>query len=873
MAEDSERNREGSSSDRSSSRKKRRRRKKRTRVPARFISVLKLTVFFVAIVPPLLLAGATRLGTLSIGAAALVGLVVAVLVQIKAPSDRQVRLGAIDLAMLTALGFTAAFLIPLPISLLSETLANAYTFVGAESLRPLSFDPGATRRALFIGASATAAYMLGRVAQKHLSLRLVAAAVASSAALIASIAFVHEVLSARALFGVYVPTETSPVLLSPILNSNHFGAFCAFGATLSVALVISTEEKRHQWLASALFALCTMAALGSLSRGAVLGLVAGLGLVTLIVLSRHARRTHLRKRNRRAGKTGGSSKPTRRAVKNTTPPVALFVSAAGLLFLFLLTAYSAVWEEMSTGNLQKIDLIAAAFTASFDHGILGVGRGAFESFFAASATSERFTHPENLFAQWATEWGWPLTLFLTVVFARFLWRALRHRELFASLAAAAIVGFVVHEMFDFALEMPGVLVPFALFLGALVSDTARIRDKTPAHKRIQLMATGAAFGCLLALPWWIWTEDLDAAFDELGNASIDEAKADSLFSAHPLDPRASLLAGYARAQHDNGDALRYLNRTMDLAPSWASPHELAARLLARRGALTQALLEAREAELREAGSARELLCFLGEHANFEELVRIIGTTPASYLSRSLASCMESERSVRFDNSLVSEHGEPTAALRVAARRLSSGEPAAALEALERGQARGAVDSTLETDEVVANEALKWQVKAGVYRVRAYAALSQVDDAIAASEQIQQLLEDTETNNDELIDQSLAARAYALSARGATHPAESVEWTRTGQALDDVLLEMRRRNAGSASDIADVWTIAAEAYQRMDRSGEALEALENAHRLDSTRQRAWAIVRQARRLEMRSIAASWLRRLCSDGDERACEERR
>src|SRR5690606_29205156 len=66
------------------------------------------------------------------------------------------------------------------------------------------------------------------------------------------------------------------------------------------------------------------------------------------------------------------------------------------------------WRELLDENMEKLQLVSMVEPAIADYAAVGMGRGAFESVFAAYQTSTGhvvFTHIENFVAQWLVEWG------------------------------------------------------------------------------------------------------------------------------------------------------------------------------------------------------------------------------------------------------------------------------------------------------------------------------------------------------------------------------------------------------------------------------------------------------------------------------------
>ena len=138
-------------------------------------------------------------------------------------------------------------------------------------------------------------------------------------------------------------------------------------------------------------------------------------------------------------------------------------------------------------------------------------------------------------------------------------------------------------------------------------------------------------------------------------AFAEEAAAD-----HPADPIATIAVANAMARHDSPGAMRWLNRAMELAPAWSAPHVVSAGLLARRGAHSQALVEAYEAEVRRPRSSAEITCWLAARLPLSTLLQAVvprSDAAQEALSRArfadrIAGCLEGAEGERFDAALI-----------------------------------------------------------------------------------------------------------------------------------------------------------------------------------------------------------------------------
>ena len=715
-----------------------------------------------------------------------------------------------ELALTGALVWTAAQLAPTPLGFAPEVIVTGRELAGLRGWVPLSWDPAGTREMVLVCVAATLAFVVGRRAGERLGRRRVLIIVAASPALIALTAFGHEFLGARRVLGIVDPVHASPALLSPILNANHLGSFLAFGATLWFGLGFSARDARGRLAATLVGVMCAFGALGSGSRAAVMSLAVGVA-VALVVAWKRMERKDGRVRNVAIG-----------------AGVVAVVAA-----VFAVTGFSAFSDDVVHGDYSKLGLIRDSFGISFERPLIGVGRGAFEAAFASQGTSNiRFTHPENIVVQWTSEWGWPVALVLFGVWIRVLRRGLRTASVYVAGASAALLGLVVHEQFDFTLELPGLLVVVMVALGAL-------DERRQGAKRVGVHVQLGFTVIVLALSIGLGLQLASSRTGELVKESIrvDEGQVDEfarrVIELHPLDPAATMAVATAMARHERPETLRWLNRAMSLAPAWSGPHEMASRVLGRRGAYSQALLEAKEADRLRAGSAREVLCWLATKATVGHLAAATKSAgdPGGF-SRQLSACLPPDAQEELDEQLIEESELPSSLIRRARRRTASGDGTGALADLER----------------VPEHA--WTESYRLARARAIGEVRGPDEGIeflAGLPKTRPLLRT-------LVD--LAADAE------------------DEQLLEESLAELRTMGAGRAREIARVWAIAGRAYRRMGRRGEALDAYQRAHRLDRAELRyRRSIVSLARAEGLHGLVRAHLHAMCRAGQERACEQER
>jgi tetratricopeptide (TPR) repeat protein len=254
-----------------------------------------------------------------------------------------------------------------------------------------------------------------------------------------------------------------------------------------------------------------------------------------------------------------------------------------------------------------------------------VGRGAFGSaFVGAEGAVTRYRYAENFVAHWLAEWGIPMTLLL---FAAIGFELVRHGKPKGSLARAgaltALYLFAIQNLVDFGFELLGIAtVAVALFAGCIAPT---LEDgPQPAKQRAVASPLAIAFVTLclgaVSLVWIgprISRDGVTALASELRKtlASSDRAKfraqAYEALKLHPSEPVLSLLVASEALAHRDPKTLSWLNRSMQLAPQWARPHQLAFRWLWQHGQGRQALLELKKAAEIDLDMVGEDVCRLG----------------------------------------------------------------------------------------------------------------------------------------------------------------------------------------------------------------------------------------------------------------------
>ena len=443
----------------------------------------------------------------------------------------------------------------------------------------LSADPaGSLRGVIFLLTLAGAAFVGLRVGISERGRYFLCVGVALTAIAAALITGVHELLGVDQLYGLYEPRQR-PVILGPLLNTNHLGCLGGVGALTCLGLFVYRKQSslvRGGWAFGSL--ACAILTFASLSRGAVIGLAAGL-LVTLGTV--FAQRVQGQRRSRRR----------RDELFSSTVPIAVMI-LCGLVTAVNLGA-GTVMQQIENTSLHELDATTSKYAAwrsstalVVDAPWTGVGRGGFETAFTrvhAASGFATFSHPENEFVQAVTEWGVPMTLVFGLMAAWMLIRGLR-RWNDGPLAAGALGGISVvlfQSNFDFGIELLGLALPVTLLASTVTY--APLREVAPT-RRPGVLAYRLAFACTLLAGAALLLADLTRSPGEdhqrlIGRPS--RATIEGAITRHPLDylPYGALAERLARENHPR--AVLVLNHALRLHPTHPGLHRLAGRLLVR----------------------------------------------------------------------------------------------------------------------------------------------------------------------------------------------------------------------------------------------------------------------------------------------------
>jgi tetratricopeptide (TPR) repeat protein len=574
---------------------------------------------------------------------------------------------------------------------LGELRAFSFQPLGLDHWRPVSHDPAATALALVGSLSAAAALVAAAgLSRSRRSRRLLAAGIGLTGVAVALIGFGHALADAHSLFGLHRFQNAELPFLTPFGNPNHLAAFATLATVLLLGLAVDAPERPRQALWLSLAVVAGAPAFLSLSRGGIAFWCAGQLAFGLLVL-------------RGRGGLGGAS--------SRAFPVFLGVAAAAFVAGYLafdrITARLATLDTVEKFGASKVELWPMFARPASAAWLTGLGRGTFLLAFprwqtAHSTLTFTFQYPENLPLQLATELGIPATLLLAGLAAWAVRRTWKPDLPPIVLAAFAGVGaLVLHDLFDFALELPACATAAAVALGIASGPWMNAREATAPRSRT-LGAVGAlvALGLVALLAGRHDAESAEARLAALagaGNVAAVRSEARSLVDAHPADHVLYRITGWTEATRPGGQprlALAWLNRALFLRPLDPETHRVVARALYQLGAPDQALVEERLAMDTGANVGTVLAESLPRAGTPELLWALVGDAPANVepVVTALwnANRRDDARAV-LDQALLTFEGRPEATgllLTSANLRMQTGDAEGALALLEEAERAG-----------------------------------------------------------------------------------------------------------------------------------------------------------------------------------------
>jgi len=493
--------------------------------------------------------------------------------------------------------WTALSVVPLPAVWL-ERLSPHAADVWSRCLGPLgragpawatlSLDPGASRVQILRGVVYALAFLTAsRIAARREGAVFLERAILVTGLALAVAALLHPALGLEKVFGVYSPrTDPGPRHIAPILNANVLSGYLNISLAIAVGQVMAPRTFWPRSVLAALAAALVGVQVWVASRGGVTGAIVGIALVVWMSRSKAAAR-------RRGG------------LSLIVPGVLM---CAGIAMAVVASSREAM-GELADFELSKLDLAREALRMTRVFPVFGVGRGAFESVFPAFRTDVgivTYTHPENIVAQWATEWGIPMAALAFVALAVALRpSSAMARSPRAAGAWGALVCVAIQNLVDFGSEYPALGIAVCSCAAIVTGGTSGLDEPRKLDvwaRRPTALAVVAGLAALLALCCVLpgWNHELFADRMALRASALDpsvgraqfEREAEAVMLRHPAEPFLPFVGALRAVRAGDSSLVPWVARTFERAAVYGPAHLLLARWLTPRSP-SQARLEYR----------------------------------------------------------------------------------------------------------------------------------------------------------------------------------------------------------------------------------------------------------------------------------------
>jgi O-antigen ligase len=192
----------------------------------------------------------------------------------------------------------------------------------------------------------------------------------------------------------------------------------------------------------------------SFSRGAYLGLIAGIIFFAFVSL-------------KRSGVLGKAA--------------AGLGLALVLIFIFSPTSISSrlssSFNLREGSNVERLKNWTQAVSVIQNYPIGGVGLGNYSREIAPTAPDRSSIYAHNLFLDIAAETGILNAIVFLILILVSVWRNLKSRDMVGLGAAAGLVAYLVHSLFDTALYSPQVLVILLILIAIDTTDNSKFKDQ------------------------------------------------------------------------------------------------------------------------------------------------------------------------------------------------------------------------------------------------------------------------------------------------------------------------------------------------------------------------------------------------------------
>ncbi len=499
---------------------------------------------------------------------------------------------------LALIAYTALQCVPLPLGWLAAlaphnadvwSRALAPLHEDAPAWVPLTLDPFGSRIELCKGVAYVLAFVSAlRVAQRREGVAFLSAVVIGTGLLLALAAVLHPAFGAHKLYGIFDPGPgIADVHIAPLMNPNNLAEYINIAFCLTLAALMSRDPRVPRVITATFAVLLGGAQVWVGSRGGVIAMILGAATVGAFVLSERAKRMDPR------------------------VWVTIGCGAATLVggVLVVLGSLDRPRSELLVADMSKFAVLRDIAPMMPAYGIFGAGRGAFESVypqFRTGLTHLRFTSPENVVAQWVTEWGAPVGLGALVAIAIALRpTAAVARSRTAAGAWAALAAISVQNLADFGSEVPGVMFSAVACAAIVVGGSAGLAPRWVVERwsyRPAFVAITAALASLLAVLACATAlkhnvvEDRrrlhDAVIERVTPLDAMHDLAREAMLRHPGEPYLPFITALRATRVRDESPMPWLGATLERARVYGPAHLLLARVVTPRSP-SQARLEYR----------------------------------------------------------------------------------------------------------------------------------------------------------------------------------------------------------------------------------------------------------------------------------------
>jgi tetratricopeptide (TPR) repeat protein len=488
--------------------------------------------------------------------------------------------------------FTLAQVAPMPIAwlrVLAPQTADVYDRVllplgaAGPSWATLSLDPVETRVEVVRGAAYLLCFVAAvRIANRREGSLFLEGTLLATGVAIAVAAWVHPALGANKVFGIYTPrTDPGVRHMAPLLNANTLSGYLNIALCIAFGHAVAKRPSIPRPITVALAAFLAATQFWVASRGGMIGMVTGLVLVFWMT--------------RAPG-------PGERSILRAVVP-AIFVLAG--VAMGVLSSSEEAWLELADTDVSKLEVGLRALHLVPLFPVFGIGRGAFQTVFPMVRRDPGhivYTHPENIVAQWVTEWGPAVAVAAAVA----ILIALRPRTALArspraagAWGAIACVG--VHNLVDFSSEYPGVILSLTVCAALAAGGTSGVDSRSVWERWAKMpgvLAWASLVVAALAVALGVSAVGGDVAADRrmLQKDALDPQVSNEAFHAeiraamlrHPAEPYLPFTGALRAARTREDSVVGWVER----APVYGPAHVLLARALVKRSP-AQARLEYR----------------------------------------------------------------------------------------------------------------------------------------------------------------------------------------------------------------------------------------------------------------------------------------